>query len=482
MQANDTPSRHINLWRSVKGRFGPLLNDRLHEIQAEIEAIELRGAARSIAANQRFKSCVRAICLDLFHAYEVDPSMVTGVHRDKTRLGKNAAYPSFVTAPAFLHALKGLQAIGYVEEVAKGTQGSGKTTRVKATPHLIRKLTISGFSKRDIISKSKGIRLAIGHGKNEPKVPTAYADTSETNRWQANLDIINTEIGQHIIGLDRTHAQLEEIEQQRRAAAIAKGDAEKRPYDYQRLDMDAVKLYRVFNSPNWQDGGRFYGGWWQNVPKECRRFITIDGKETCEYDYSSIHPMLLYAKSGHTWPASEDFYEAPHGPALRDTVKATFLIMLNMKGNIQARQVPSFDSTTAGMTWKQFVRGIVKTYAPIKEHLATGVGTQLQRMDADIAEAVMLRFTKSHYACLPVHDSFITLDNLGDELADYMKHVILEKLGIEVNVEAKPKHAYAGSDSKVDTDISNHLNPTDPNDIRHLHWLFGKDEDEQLRD
>ncbi len=380
-----------------------------------------------------------------------------------------------MTARPFIQALNGLQAIGYVEEDVKGTQGSHQTTRVKAKPKLIRKLTVSGFSKLDIINNSKGIRLAIGDSKNEPKVPTAYANTSETIRWQANLDVINSEISRHIIGLDRTQAQLEEIEQQRRAAAIAKGDAEKRPYDYQRLDMDAVKLHRVFNSPDWQDGGRFYGGWWQNVPKECRRFITLDGKDTCEYDYSSIHPMLLYAKSGHTWPASEDFYEAPHGPALRDTVKATFLIMLNMKGVIQARQVPSFDSTTAGMTWKQFVRGIVKTHAPIKEHLATGVGTKLQRMDADIAEAVMLRFAKRHYACLPVHDSFIILDNLGDELADYMKHVVLDKLGIEIKVEAKPKHAHMGSGSKVDTDISNHLNPTDPNDIRHLHWLNKKD-------
>ena len=461
MTINELPSRHINLWRKVKGPVGPRIYDRLDEIQEEVEAGEGRTRTRPASVSDDFVKCIRAICLDLFHANKVDPVMVTGVHRNHNQLTKNASYPTFVTARTFGAALDGLHATGYVEEVSKGTEGSGKTTRVRATPQLIQKMSVIGFSKPDISDNAEGIRLALTNGKSKSKVRTAYSDNAETARWRANLDVINREIGRHVIGLNRTRTELDDLEVQRRMSASLAAAKEKKPYDYQRLDMDAVRLHRVFNSADWCDGGRYYGGWRQNVPKEYRRFIFIDGKDTCEYDYSSIHPRLLYAQSGHRWPLNQDPYEAPHGPELRDAVKSAFLIMLNMQGTIQKRQVPGFDSATADMTWDHFVKGIVETHAPISKFLGTGTGVKLQRIDADIAEAVMLKFTKMHYACLPVHDSFITLASLGDELIDYMKQVVRETQGIEIEVTPKPTHTYSGPAGRIDTDISELLAPTD---------------------
>jgi hypothetical protein len=239
--------------------------------------------------------------------------------------------------------------------------------------------------------------------------------------------------------------------------------------------MDAVSLHRVFNSPDWLDGGRYYGGWWQNVPKTYRKFITIDGKSTHEYDYSSIHPVLLYARSGIKWPADQDFYEAPHGPELREAVKTAFLIMLNGKRRIRQQQVPEFNSTTAGMTWKQFVSGIVNTHAPIRHYLHTGIGVKLQRMDADIAEAVMLKFAGMNYACLPVHDSFITLASLGDELQDYMKDIVMQQQGVEVTVKPQPSHEYSGVRHMADMDISDQLAPVTSDDKRQLAWMLRRE-------
>jgi len=194
MHANDTPSRHINLWRKVKGHIGPQVYDRLNEIQVEVEAGEGRTRARNDAVRDSFTRCLRAICLDLFHANEVDPEMVTGVHRNRTQLGKNTTYPTFVTARTFLATLDGLHATGYVEEVSLGTQASGMSTRIRATPKLIKKMSIAGFTKLDILDHSQGIRLAISGPKSKTKVPTAYSDTVDTKRWQANLDIINSEV------------------------------------------------------------------------------------------------------------------------------------------------------------------------------------------------------------------------------------------------------------------------------------------------
>ena len=36
------------------------------------------------------------------------------------------------------------------------------------------------------------------------------------------------------------------------------------------------------------------GGWWQQMPSELRCYIIIDGKKTCEYDYSQLKPHMVY--------------------------------------------------------------------------------------------------------------------------------------------------------------------------------------------
>ncbi|MFZ9080527.1 MAG: hypothetical protein ACO23H_18485 [Alphaproteobacteria bacterium] len=62
--------------------------------------------------------------------------------------------------------------------------------------------------------------------------------------------------------------------------------------------MNQRSLYRVFNDPTLKTGGRFYGGWWQNIPKSLRRYLVIDGKRTIELDYANHHPTILYLKEG----------------------------------------------------------------------------------------------------------------------------------------------------------------------------------------
>ena len=56
------------------------------------------------------------------------------------------------------------------------------------------------------------------------------------------------------------------------------------------IDFSKRILTRIFSNGRFDHGGRFYRAWWHNVPKEYRKYITIDGKRTCEYDYSQLGP------------------------------------------------------------------------------------------------------------------------------------------------------------------------------------------------
>jgi|TARA_B110000114_G_scaffold88366_1_gene93360 hypothetical protein len=67
------------------------------------------------------------------------------------------------------------------------------------------------------------------------------------------------------------------------------------------LGPDNKFVTRVFNGGlegNWERGGRFYGGWWQQIDKEDPAKIYINDKPTLEVDFKAFHPNLLSNELG----------------------------------------------------------------------------------------------------------------------------------------------------------------------------------------
>ena len=102
-------------------------------------------------------------------------------------------------------------------------------------------------------------------------------------------------------------------------------------YDYTPIQLHRQTIRRIFNSTSFDIGGRFYGGWWQNIPSGYRGLITIDGKRTTEFDCGSLHPTLLYAQEGLT--LSQKAYDIGIGKCdeHRDVIKQLFNAMVQMK-------------------------------------------------------------------------------------------------------------------------------------------------------
>ena len=342
-----TPSRPINLFRRPSGKQSPAILDRLDAIQAEVDGLGLR-RARDEASSKRYQQCLRAICLDLYVACCSDVELSIGVSRDNTALTRNSGYPDFVTPRQFLAALDGLMTSGYVSQVSLGTEASGQSTRIRATQKLYDQLSLSVEGRNSIVDATDPVRLKIGK-QGGPKRPLAYANTVDTVRWRSNLNWINDINARFSVALDLDAIDILHMESLRLAKAQSKAEADRSPVDYQRIDFGRVSLHRVFNSPDWRDGGRFYGPWWQSVPRHFRKHITINEKHTCEHDYSSLHLRLLYAKVGAPVPNQEDPYSAPYGELHKLAVKRAFNVMLNSKGNPNQRTVPEFSSLGSGL-------------------------------------------------------------------------------------------------------------------------------------
>lgn len=55
-----------------------------------------------------------------------------------------------------------------------------------------------------------------------------------------------------------------------------------------------LHVYRVFNNSSFDQGGRFFRGFWQYIRSEERPMIMIDGEPVVELDYASLHLAALY--------------------------------------------------------------------------------------------------------------------------------------------------------------------------------------------
>ena len=77
-------------------------------------------------------------------------------------------------------------------------------------------------------------------------------------------------------------------------------------------------------------------------------------------------------------------------------------------------------------------------HAPIAEYFQTGMGIELQSVDADIAERVMLTMMDENVLALPVHDSFIVWDTKLDRLREVMLDAYHHYMRSEIGVKADP--------------------------------------------
>jgi len=266
------------------------------------------------------------------------------------------------------------------------------------------------------------------------KRSVSITETSETLQMRENLGIINNALSRHWYDLEIPDDEL---------SALQKRLADN-PQNERIIRMDQRFLHRVFNDPDLQTGGRFYGGWWQNIPREYRQHLAVNGKRMVELDYSNQHPSILYAQASIVRPA--DCYSGVIKPPLipdgvtakdlRDMVKAAFNAMLNSPKPL--RQAPKgVKPSKFGLKWAEVSEAIIAFHEPIAHHFYTGVGLRLQRLDSDIAEKVLLHFARSGIAVLPLHDSFLMHNGYEPSLDPVMRSAFEEVVGASPKIDRK---------------------------------------------
>lgn len=281
------------------------------------------------------------------------------------------------------------------------------------------------------ISKRDPIILKNYDQATKNSYQLSFSDTPAIRAMRKNLRRINQALLDSAIALAVDEFLLWRIRQR-----ISKAK------DARMLTFDRVELRRVFARSSFQRGGRFYGGWWQGIPSEFRKHVTINGQDTVEVDFSTLHPLLMYQEH-QVEPPPGDFYdvgwEGKDWNTARPIFKKIFNAILNDESGFF--QVRKEDLKVLGMTGAEAKQKLFVKHPLLKRVAGKGLGLRYQFIDSQIAERVMIKLLDIGIIALPIHDSFIVAATHQQALVDAM----IEAFHLIVGSNPLIKEAVRGS-------------------------------------
>jgi hypothetical protein len=262
-----------------------------------------------------------------------------------------------------LPAVDELAAVGLLQHDRKVPGNLGWQSRFRATPKLLQTVKIPTV----IYDPVELIRL-----KDHDEKLIDYRDTKNTISMRRHLREINE-------ALSAADLQLHAPSVQQDGMFLRIGE--------QFLYRVMRTLYRIFNRGSFSRGGRFYGTWWQQIPKKIRPQLLIDGEPTIEHDYPQLHPNMLYAEIGARLEG--DAYVVDGWP--RKLVKRAFNILVNAESHDSARRAIALEIAGEGAYAKaaSLIEAIKLRHPKIIDRFHSDAGIRLQRRDADLTEAIM---------------------------------------------------------------------------------------------
>jgi hypothetical protein len=345
----------------------------------------------------------------------------------------------------------------------------GEVTEIRASGDLLAAFQGVGVVWEEMNPLGDVVVLRNYDKETKKKYKQTPPKSDFVRKTRANLNRVNKFLNRQVICLDINNRSYEKL------AGEMSGGLKANKYEYSKesqypkyLDFTMVQLRRIFSRDSMKLGGRFYGGWWQFIPKKYRVFISINWLPTIEIDYSGLHPYMLYHLEGLE-PPQGDMYDLGlwSTDAERDLKRPIIKEFFNAIVNDEYGRyvLPKEHKKALGISSSKLLYLIKKKHAPIAHRFASGYGLTLQYEDSQIAEQVLMDLLKQDVVCLPIHDSFIVQSMDKPKLEKAMKRAYKDRFGsaidmkatFQFDVDAKGKRKYEvqnplpyDADEKVD--------------------------------
>jgi hypothetical protein len=388
---------------------------------------------------------IEAVTCNLAHA--VLMPTVTG--RIAVRLGHGGNGRSRYDSPIFgktLSPLLNLLAALDILTIQIPSVSRGEVTSIAPSPWFAEKVSefgvvVSDFGRHqddEVILLSRNSRSRTGWTQAGlgalSREAIDYDDTPLTRKYRADVRALNDFLSGAAIDFlnDGLEPRIDPLERTMRRRFIVRPGQDVR-----------------FNQ-----GGRLYGGFWQNLKRERRRNIRIGGEAVAVLDYGSMFTRLAYAEV-NAITADGDLYEIPGAKGFRSGVKMamnTFLFDAGVRrswpsaigvgvGN-DADAVAKPDGAAAlyhgrlpnDWTVKKAKEAILSVHPSLKEAWGRQLGYSLMFKESEILIAVLQQLSSINVPALGLHDGLLVAESKGEEAAAVMRATAMKMSGSDIPV------------------------------------------------
>ncbi len=405
-----------------------MFDEFVNETTKDILSHEHRKRLRTSEEQHRFEYAVRYILSDLWKASKCIPlrscliNLRSGFYSENPRYrDPNLTYRQVKSVFETMLSMRLIEITqeGYYDKVRMEGSLTCYTARDELQDRLLHLKGHPAISLKPNLDNEIVLLRNIVDGR---KQLINYEDTYKTVIYRENLRKINKCFSRHFSDLRIKDKEIPNL------VSKLQTHSDKQP-----IDLSSRTLVRIFSNGSFKEGGRYYRGWWQNVPSEYRKHITIGGKKTKEYDFSQLYPHMIYF-THHLEIGREDAYNRVLDGQHRDIVKEAFNAMIQASTPLQ--NCPSdLNLDPIEMSWPELKAKFLNAHKPIAHLFFTGLGNKLQFEDSCIAENVMLHFTKMNAPALPVHDSFIMHYAYGGELEEAMRRAFHDRFEKDIPIK-----------------------------------------------
>ena len=464
-------SDHPEIHKLVKKIYGELSKETISQIESK--------------SNNKAKASgevhLRLLILDLFVAWKEDPTLAIGVHMGNWAYKVNSRYNALHISPKIRPLVHALRELTYVDFKAHSQNSANpianSTSRIRASTKLgdlFKSTNLSVYDinlshKRECIVLTKVDISADGNaltrtGNKSKKKPTAieYEDTPTTLEMRSNLTAYNRQ-------LEKTFIDIPSLEESI-ITRIVDGKEQRI-----RIDQSGKFVKRIFSRGSWTNNGRFYGGWWQQIPSSYRENIYINNRQTIEIDYSGLHIAILSAQKnkkikGDKYDLGGLLIDGVDAQTQRKCVKRLALTAINSRSEKAAFQAfrsnaddGSLEKRLKNNQLKALLNAFKDLHPHLKGDLCSDKGIELMYLDSQITDKIIQHFLKSNKTVLTVHDSYIVDCADTIELRNAMKQASIDVVGQDLEAEMEgtifpSADLYGANDAAIYEEIGRNLN------------------------
>jgi hypothetical protein len=417
----------------------------------------IRGRSNNIGRASG-KTHLKVILLDLYVAWLTDPTLSIGVGMSNASYVVNSRYNALYISPRIRPIVHILHKIGFIDLVngSNDRTGSGNnnhTTRIRAAGPLHLLFAEMGLEifqidshhqkeciiLKDLDTDEEGNTIKItvnGKKKKVKSKPVEYDDNEFTNHARSILSRYNQL-------LSETYIDILFLDEPFITRTNKYNKIQKIP-----INQQNKFVRRIFSRRKWDKNGRFYGGWWQQIPSHLRRQIAINNLPTVEVDYKGLHASILaaehgqYNKTGDIYSLGDQVFEHFDLKKQRQLVKFLVLTAINAKDKGSAFSAfrsgcptGTPEKSLKNLQLEQLLTAFINKHPYLEENLCNDEGIRLMFLDSQITSIIIETFTDMKKPILSIHDSYIVQTTDTDLLREIMKKASLSVVGVDLSAD-----------------------------------------------